>query len=94
MITFAMLRGIREGWLNPTTYAPSAERGWAALKLRILLDGKSFVDACTGTGKQRSLRDYLRRTAILGPDDRSGAMALMVATERARWEKSLPPPVR
>ena len=43
-------------------------------------------DACTGTGKQDSLKDYFRRNAILGPDARSGAMALMVATEQAMWE--------
>jgi hypothetical protein len=41
------------------------------------------VDVCTGTGKQKSLRDYFDRGAILGPDPRGGAMAFLVATELA-----------
>ena len=85
MITFAILRGMREGWLDKEIYQPVADRGWEAVKLRISLDGKSFTDACAGTGKQKSLKDYFRRTAILGPDERSGAMALMLATERAMF---------
>ena len=35
----------------------------------------------------KSLRDYFDRTAILGRDDRGGAMALMVSTEIAYWEQ-------
>ena len=50
------------------------------LRTRIAADG-SLVDVCTGTGKQKSLRDYYDRPAILGRDDRGGAMALMIATE-------------
>jgi hypothetical protein len=87
MITYAVLRGMREGWLDREEYQAIADRGWRAIKLRISLDGKSFTDACTGTGKQRSLQDYFLRTAILGPDERSGGMAMMVATERALWER-------
>ena len=49
---------------------------------RVSPDG-SLVDVCTGTGKQKSLRDYYDRTAILGPDPRGGAMALLIATEVA-----------
>jgi len=33
------------------------------------------------------VRDYLDRTAILGRDERGGAMALMVSTEIAFWER-------
>ena len=49
---------------------------------RIGHDG-GLVDVCTGTGKQKSLRDYLDRPAILGSDPRGGAMALLLATELA-----------
>jgi hypothetical protein len=45
-----------------------------------------LVDVCTGTGKMKSLREYLDRPAILGRDGRGGAMALLVATEIAAWE--------
>jgi unsaturated rhamnogalacturonyl hydrolase len=79
MITFAMARGIRRGWLDPK-YREHVERGWAAISGRVASDG-GLIDVCTGTGKQKSLRDYFNRTAILGKDDRGGAMALQAALE-------------
>jgi hypothetical protein len=42
---------------------------------------------CTGTGKQKNLDAYFNRKAILGKDGRGGAMAMLVATELAFWEK-------
>lgn len=86
MITFAMLRGVRQGWLARDTHEPAIRRGWYAIKTRIASDG-SLVDVCTGTGKMKSLREYYDRPAILGKDPRGGAMALLVATEMAAWEK-------
>jgi rhamnogalacturonyl hydrolase YesR len=85
MICYAMMRGVQEGRLDRAKYAERIDRAWAALKLRIATDG-TLVDVCTGTGKQKSLRDYYDRPAILGRDDRGGAMALMVATERELYE--------
>jgi unsaturated rhamnogalacturonyl hydrolase len=85
MITYAMLRGMRRGWLPRDPFQPAIERGWKAVKARVASDG-SLVDVCTGTGKQKSLRDYFDRTAILGQDPRGGAMALLLATEVAAWE--------
>lgn len=84
MITFAMTRGLRRGWLDPDPFEPAVEAAWAAIKRRIAPDG-SLVDVCTGTGKQASLRAYYDRAAILGRDERGGAMALMAATEIAAW---------
>lgn len=86
MITFAIVRGLRRGWLDAAEWQPVADRAWTAIKSRIGADGH-LVDVCTGTGKMNSLRDYLDRTAILGRDDRGGAMALMVSTEIAFWER-------
>jgi unsaturated rhamnogalacturonyl hydrolase len=82
MIAFSMLRGVRNGWLDAKKFRPAIDRAWYALKTRIAPDG-SLVDVCTGTGKQRSLRDYYDRPAILGRDPRGGAMALLIATELA-----------
>ena len=86
MITFAIVRGIRRGWLDEKEWAPVVEKSWRAIKSRIGPKGR-LVDVCTGTGKQKNLRAYFDRTAILGPDDRGGAMALMVSTEIAQWKK-------
>jgi rhamnogalacturonyl hydrolase YesR len=80
MIGFAMQRGIRRGWLNKDDYQPCVERAWRAIKERTGADGK-LVNVCTGTGKQKTLRDYLERPAINGRDDRGGAMGLLFATE-------------
>lgn len=80
MIGFAMLRGIDRGWLPREEYAPSVRRAWEAIKLRVGPDG-SLVDVCTGTGKMKSLREYYDRPAILGRDDRGGAMGLLFCIE-------------
>ena len=86
MITFAIVRGMRRGWLDSAEWQPVVDKSWRAVKSRIGHDGH-LVDVCTGTGKMMSPRDYYDRTATLGRDDRGGAMALMVATEMAFWEK-------
>jgi rhamnogalacturonyl hydrolase YesR len=85
MLTFAMARGLRLGWLEEATYRPALDRAWYGLRTRIAPDG-GLVDVCTGTGKQENLQAYLDRTAILGHDPRGGAMALLAATEMARLE--------
>jgi rhamnogalacturonyl hydrolase YesR len=82
MIGTAMLRGVRRGWLPAARYQSMVDRAWEAAKRRIGRDGE-LIDVCTGTGKQRSLADYLHRPAILGKDPRGGAMALLFATEMA-----------
>jgi rhamnogalacturonyl hydrolase YesR len=86
MTTFAMIRGVRQGWLPRETYEPAIRKAWYAINSRVGADG-GLVDVCTGTGKMKSLREYYDRTALLGRDGRGGAMALLVATEMADWER-------
>ncbi|MCO6458791.1 MAG: glycoside hydrolase family 88 protein [Pirellulaceae bacterium] len=86
MITLAMARGVRLGWLSSDDFRPAIDKGWYAVRTRVAADGQ-LVDVCTGTGKQPSLADYYLREAILGRDARGGAMALMVATEMAELMK-------
>ena len=50
------------------------------------MSSSPLVDVCTGTGKQKNLRAYYDRMAILGKDARGGAMALLVSTEMAAWQ--------
>jgi rhamnogalacturonyl hydrolase YesR len=83
MIGYAMARGLRLGWLDPS-YRSSVDLAWRGVSERIE-DTGGIVDACTNTGAQKSLRDYLDRPAIFGFDDRGGAMALWFATEMERW---------
>ncbi|MFI4850898.1 MAG: glycoside hydrolase family 88 protein [Gimesia chilikensis] len=84
MITFAMIRGVREGWLDESVYTPLIEKAWEGIKTRVAPNG-TLVDVCTGTGKQKNLRGYLDRMAILGNDARGGAMAFIVSNEMAQW---------
>jgi rhamnogalacturonyl hydrolase YesR len=75
----AMARGIRLGWID-TSYMPVVQRAWRALLAHVLDDG-TVVDVCTSTGAGPTRRYYLDRPAILGADDRGGAMALGAALE-------------
>ena len=82
MFTFAIARCLNRGWLPKAKYLPVVKKSWPAINRRISPNGE-LLDVCTGTGKQKNLRAYFDRTAILGKDSRGGAMALMAATEMA-----------
>ena len=86
MTGFAITRGLRKGWLDRDEFEPVANRAWRAVLARIKSDA-TLVDVCRSTGRQTSLRAYFDREAILGRDDRGGAMALLFSTERAHWER-------
>ena len=83
MIATAMLRGIRKGWIDRATYEPLIDKAWKAILARTSANGL-LVDVCESTGTRGFTDlDYLRRTAILGRDDRGGGMAMFFATELA-----------
>lgn len=82
MIATAMLRGIRQGWLDSPTWMPRVKRAWNAVLVRVGPGGVLF-DVSDSTNKQSSLQAYLNRPAILGTDLRGGGMALIFATEMA-----------
>jgi rhamnogalacturonyl hydrolase YesR len=82
MIATAMLWGVKHGWLEAESYRSRVDLAWRAILARTGSDGR-LVDVCESTGKQKSLKDYLRRAAILDRDPRGGAMALLLATELA-----------
>lgn len=81
MIGFAMLRGIEGGWLeNAAPYRAAVERAWRAVNARTGSDG-GVLDVCESTARIESLEGYLGRAALVGRDDRGGAMAMLFATE-------------
>ncbi len=79
MLLTAMARGIRSGWIDKT-FTPAVERAWLGLAAHVAADG-TLVDVCTGTGSGPTKQYYLERAAIIGADDRGGAMALLAAME-------------
>ena len=78
MISYAMCRGMRRGWLD-RSYVPTVEAAWEAVSQRIS-DNGDLVDPCDGTGTG-DRRYYLDRPAVFGFNDRGGSMAIWFATE-------------
>ena len=82
MLGYAMARGLRRGWLDPSYQTP-LNLAWRGVSQRIDGEG-NVVDGCASTGVQETLEEYLDRPAIFGFDDRSGGMALWFAVEMER----------
>lgn len=80
MIGYAMEHGLANGWITSRDYRRAVDRAWGAVKSRTSASG-SFIDVCESTARMTSLEQYLQRAAILGPDPRAGAMAMLFATE-------------
>jgi rhamnogalacturonyl hydrolase YesR len=80
MIGFAMQRGLENGWIEGRDYRHAVDHAWLAVNSRTSSSG-SFIDVCESTARMTSLEQYLQRAAILGPDARAGAMAMLFATE-------------
>ncbi len=84
MIGFAMQRGISNGWFaDVTPYRAAVGRAWRAVNARTGSDG-TVIDVCESTARIESLEGYMQREAILGPDPRGGAMAMLFAAELMR----------
>ena len=79
MTLVALARGVRLGWLDDS-YRSVIDRAWLGIAAHIAEDG-AVVDASTSTGAGPTKQYYLDRTAIFGPDERGGAMALWAAIE-------------
>jgi unsaturated rhamnogalacturonyl hydrolase len=80
MIGFAMQRGLENGWITGPRYREAVDHAWRAVNSRSSASG-TFIDVCESTQRMTSLEQYLQRAAILGPDARGGAMAMLFATE-------------
>jgi len=62
MFTFALARGVNEGWLNAASYAPVAIAGWNGLSTRISPQGH-VVGTCVGTSYANDAVYYYHRPA-------------------------------
>jgi rhamnogalacturonyl hydrolase YesR len=65
MFTFAMITGVKKGWLKEEAYAQAARKGWLALTSSIDADG-NIGEVCIGTGQTNSLEFYLNRPRSRG----------------------------
>jgi unsaturated rhamnogalacturonyl hydrolase len=65
MFTFAMVTGVKKGWLKKDTYGPAARKAWLALVKS--LDGNGYLkDVCVGTNKGYSVKYYNDRERETG----------------------------
>src|SRR5690606_23536656 len=65
MFTYAMITGVKEGWLNKKTYGASARKGWLALTGYINADDE-LTEVCAGTNIMNSRDHYMNRPRIIG----------------------------
>lgn len=60
MFTYAMITGVKSGWLDEKTYGPSARKGWLAL-VGYIDQNSDVTSVCEGTNKKDDLDHYLTR---------------------------------
>ncbi|MBS1792793.1 MAG: glycoside hydrolase family 88 protein [Acidobacteria bacterium] len=82
MFTFAMVTGVKEGWLDKKTYGPAARKAWLGLVKHIDKDA-NVTDVCEGTNKGFTLPYYLDRQRKTG-DLHGQAAASWAATALLR----------
>jgi len=65
MFTFAMITGVKNGWLDGPTYGPAARKGWLAV-IGYIDQNSDVTQVCAGTGKLNDLDYYLARPRRTG----------------------------
>ena len=65
MFAFAMITGVKNGWLDARLYGPAARKAWLALVATIDENG-DIRDVCEGTNKKADRQYYLDRKHITG----------------------------
>jgi unsaturated rhamnogalacturonyl hydrolase len=65
MFTFAMITGVKNGWLDAPTYGPAARKAWIAVT-GYIDQHDDTTNVCEGTNKLNSLNYYLERRRKTG----------------------------
>jgi len=65
MFTFAMITGVKNGWLDKKSYAPASRKGWLGL-ITYLEPNGDIRNVCRGTAKKNELQYYLDRERLTG----------------------------
>lgn len=65
MFAFAMITGVKNGWLDAAAYGPAARRGWIAV-VGYVDQNADVVNVCEGTGKLNDHAYYLARKRRTG----------------------------
>jgi rhamnogalacturonyl hydrolase YesR len=65
MFTFAMITGVKNGWLDRKAYEAAARKAWLGLVKYIDADA-NVSNVCAGTNKGSSVEYYLDRPRNVG----------------------------
>jgi unsaturated rhamnogalacturonyl hydrolase len=65
MFTFALITGVKNGWLDAATYGPAARKAWIAVT-GFIDQNNDMTQVCEGTNKLNSLDYYLERKRRTG----------------------------
>lgn len=65
MFTYAMIIGVKQGWLDKKEYSPVARKAWMALIPYINEEG-DVTEVCIGTNKKNDKQYYYDRRRIVG----------------------------
>jgi unsaturated rhamnogalacturonyl hydrolase len=65
MFAFAMLTGVKNGWLDPQVYGPAGRKAWLGL-ISYLDAGGNISNVCEGTPKGPTVEYYLARKRNVG----------------------------
>jgi unsaturated rhamnogalacturonyl hydrolase len=74
MFTFAMVTGVKQGWLPKKKYGPAARKAWLGL-VKYVDENADVKDVCEGTNKGFSVQYYIDRKRRTG--DLHGQAAVM-----------------
>jgi rhamnogalacturonyl hydrolase YesR len=65
LFTFALVTGVKNGWLDAATYGLAARRAWIAV-VGYIDQNQDITNVCEGTGKKNSYDYYLARKRRTG----------------------------
>lgn len=65
MFAYAMITGVKNGWLDKATYGPAARKAWLGL-ISYLNDKGEMTNVCEGTNKKNDRQYYLDRKRNTG----------------------------
>jgi len=65
MFLYAIVTGVKNGWLDKKIYGAAARKGWMAL-IGYLNENNDLTEVCAGTNIQNSRDHYMNRPRIIG----------------------------
>lgn len=65
MFTFALVTGVKQGWLDAATYAPAARKAWLGV-IKYINEDADIREVCEGTNKKNDYQYYMDRKRNVG----------------------------